>query len=83
MDTSHYCHLGLKNVIKKIVTNRIQRLHDFSTVNLFINIDGAPITGTSSEKDYGRFCARITTAKLFTLLVFITVQRNQKIQMFF
>jgi len=51
MDTGHYCHLGLKKVVKKIVTNRIQRLLDFSTVNLFINIDGAPITGTSSKKD--------------------------------
>ncbi|XP_031780879.1 uncharacterized protein LOC116416410 isoform X1 [Nasonia vitripennis] len=50
MDSGEYCHVGLKYAVKKIVQNRIEIGHVFDTLNLFINIDGAPITGKSSSK---------------------------------
>jgi len=49
IDSGEYCHIGLKHAIKKIVQNRIAIDHIFDTTNLFINIDGAPITGKSSS----------------------------------
>ena len=50
MDTGHYCHMGLENVILKIIKKRIAQQHVFDSVNLFLNIDGAPLLGNSSEK---------------------------------
>lgn len=50
MDTGEYCHVGLKYAVKKIVQNRTVLGHSFDTINLLINIDGAPITGKSSSK---------------------------------
>ena len=50
IDTGQYCHMGLENVIIKIIKNRIARNHAFDSLNLFLNIDGAPLTGKSSEK---------------------------------
>ncbi|XP_077280128.1 uncharacterized protein LOC143907321 [Temnothorax americanus] len=50
MDNGQYCHIGLTNAIKKIIENRLILKHKFSTVNLLINVDGAPISGNSSEK---------------------------------
>ncbi|OXU21397.1 hypothetical protein TSAR_001115 [Trichomalopsis sarcophagae] len=50
MDSGEYCHVGLKYAVKKIVQIRIEIGHVFDTLNLFINIDGAPITGKSSSK---------------------------------
>ena len=50
MDTGHYCHMGLENVVKNIIVSRVVYQHDFSVINLFVNIDGVPVIGNSSEK---------------------------------
>ena len=71
MDTGHYCHMGLENVVKNIIINRVGYQDDFCGVNLFINIDRAPITGKSSEKglwtilckDY--FCERVYVVGIY------------------
>lgn len=52
MDNGQYCHLGLTNAIKKIIGNRLVLKHEFNSVNLLINVDGAPLSGNSSEKDF-------------------------------
>jgi len=46
----HYCHLGVKNCLKKIVGNKHALNNKINTVNLLVNTDGAPLVGNSSEK---------------------------------
>lgn len=50
MDSGHYCHLGVKNCLKIIVENKRALNNKINTVNLLVNIDGAPLVGNSSEK---------------------------------
>lgn len=51
MGSGEYCHLGLKPVINKIIVGRLSRNDKFSQINLLVNIDGALLTGRSSEKE--------------------------------
>jgi len=50
IDSGHYCHLGVKNCLKKIIENKRALNNKINTVNLLVNIDGAPLVGNSSEK---------------------------------
>lgn len=50
MDSGKYCHIGFSKALNQIIKGRLALVHTFNTINLFINIDGAPITGKSSEK---------------------------------
>ena len=49
MEGGQYCHIGLKNCLKKIILNRLALNQKVDTLNLLIFIDGAPL-GKSSEK---------------------------------
>lgn len=50
MDSGQYCHLGVASFIEKLIKSRLAGNHKINTVNLLVNIDGAPIVGKSSEK---------------------------------
>lgn len=49
MGNGQYCHIGFTVAVEQIIMERLKLNHIFNDINIFINIDGAPI-GLSSEK---------------------------------
>lgn len=49
MGTGYYYHSGFATVIRQIIIERLKLNHAFTDVNVYFNVDGAPV-GLSTEK---------------------------------
>lgn len=70
MESGQYCHFGLKEAIIKIIEKYLQLGFETRTVNLMLNIDGAPL-GNSSEKSlWPILCSDFLTKQVFLIGIY-------------
>lgn len=77
LGSGSYCHFGLNNALKKIVAERAKKKINSDNVNLLINIDGLPLSRSSTAALWPILVSDMEIDRVFIVGAYYGTQKPQ------